>query len=698
MLKEIINQTEARPIFSSLIDSIIYREMILQSQENKTSFIDRIKNSLTNFRKNSSRNSIFDSKKLIDRFVNSEDYSSTEAKISLINHDLDHYVREMAIVEPVTRFNYKVNFAEKKVTGDGYHEDINLLLSNFTKDLCAKGFSASRSTIDAVTLLKVQEFLCDFVKKGENKSIILTSPPDISSNGYPGVDSLYDWDHPETNHTFYFHAQAKNITESGFEIHTTQYRLWPNIRQNLQIHERLNCPVPIDILNNTKKGDVPAIIMSNLIAVNNEELLNLDIKEDNGPIDENETEIEKKIRQVLFLDCESYQITHHNIPTFDHKDFWKTESEYRNFYINNALPIFNNIEKNKNKLTKKQLQMEINKLDDLFLLYSSVLTAYIKNNNSNPLFEKVFFERNKLKQIKEKINEKIIKMLVKLKYLEAKKVTEIPSVNDLTEKHQILSNLREGKKINKSEKMKILELWGFLNYAASFSSLLQCGILAPFTLPISILKQPFGLNSIKDFSIALKTIPTNEKSKLLDFLNSERYVELDLRSKGAKKVFVVPKSYLEGKGCVVDEDGNVLGPCIDPSTGKRISLEDPRETMAYPLSMSDFLKMKNELEKQVNQRYLESIENILLNEKDLAENEKTKAREIIKKIKKMIIKPIIGLQEFVTGEFINTDKKTSKQWLKDLLIEVKRSSNPIDFLTNFVNTKILEEDVNYFEF
>lgn len=634
-----------------------------------------------------SKHSIFDNFKVISRFT-TEEYQEKETKKKLLRSDLLHFAKEVALVEPVTKFSYYYDFEKKQTLGDGYSEGMEVLLSNFGKDLSEKGFSANRATVEAVAFSRIQKYLVDIVQNKRDMSIILTSPPDSVENGYHGADSLFNWHKPERNHTFYFHIKPQNITEKGFEIHTTQYRLWPNMAQNIQIQEKFGAKIPDETLNSIRKQDITNVLLSNLILIDHQSFIDYTKHHD----------IDSIIKEMLFFESDKHFRNYKTSPMLDLENFWSFENDYfENFYLDTVLPIFEKIEyldiEDQNNF--KEIQETIDQLDDAFSLYSGIISAYIKQNNTNPLFKDAFLEHQLLKILQKKFFDTASYLLVKLDFIKQQDIDKIPSVDELKEKHQLLYKAKSGQTLDKNERKKILELWGFLNMAHISSSLLQCGLIAPFTMPISLLKQPFAFDNILKFQISMSLINVVDQKLLLEEFKNDNYVELDLTEQGAKSVYVVPQNYLEGKGCIVGDNGEVLGPCVDPETGKRISFDDPRETKAYPMTLTQFREMLNVIEEKINKKTLENVEEKINKDINIDAKDKKKAKNIFVKLKKMLIKPVLGLQEFITGEFVET-KNTKNEWINELITELKNSSNPIKLLFLRIEEK-MDKDPNFFE-
>ncbi len=227
-----------------------------------------------------SRNSIWDTVKLSERFKK-EEYQSQQTRIGLLRADAIHHAKEMALVEPVTRFSYSHTVTNNETIAGGYSEDLGFMMSTFAQDLAEKGLSASRASVESVSFERAKQMLTQIAiqiannKSGETLSkqgVLITSFPDDTESGYHGVDSKHSWDKTETHHSFFYLLRVGKIETDqtgnviSFEINTTQYRAWPNIRQALRIHEQLGSPITeID-------APVPNLLFANLIHLDAKEL------------------------------------------------------------------------------------------------------------------------------------------------------------------------------------------------------------------------------------------------------------------------------------------------------------------------------------------------------------------------------------------------------------------------------------------
>ena len=677
-----------------------------------------------------SQNSIWDTIKLLDRFSKPE-YQSTQAKLDLLRFDAIHHAKEMALVEPITRFSYWHTVNTNETYGDGYSEDLSFMLHTFAQDLADRGLNAARASIEAVSFEKAKRHLTKIAQQSvvskENglqssqnqvvsiptvdSAILITSFPDDTESGYHGVDSKYNWDRPETHHSFFYLLQIGAIElEAGaitrFEIKTTQYRAWPNTRQALKIHEQLKQPITVK----PGESNTANLLFANLIEITSDRLTDIlntgELEKDTlekqsyFPKDLTENELEKRFKQVLYANSQEHSITTAHLPQVDTEAFWKMQEEYfTNFYLAVSLPVFEEVLLLQKMLEttpishKKQLaaqiQNKIDYLDKAFFYYSKVLLGWIKINNTNPKYTDSFTEKSKIAKLID-FQQKLL-----LKVLGQEQNQQFPSAVELTQALSIDHRLATNQTVSAAEKKKLLSIWGFFSFVGRFSSLLQCGTLAPFTLPLSIMNRTAASGlSLPEFSGSLAGISVPDQQVFLNALQSEEYVELDLTKNkpyAAKKIYTVPRSYLSGKGCVVDSSGAVLGPCIDPETNERISLDDPRDTLAFQMTLAEFTKYIEALQKNIESSTLSAVDSLFESD-NFSEQEKRIAQTTINRLKKRLLKRCLGLQDFISGDITNQEFHSSNKWLTELVLKLSFSVNPVATLVAEVEKKLKEKD------
>lgn len=753
---------EQRPIFDKLtqfdLDALVTSFFATVTSKLKSESI-HLNQKETPFLHFHSKNSVWDTVKLLDRFQKPE-YHSKNSKIELLRADAIHHAKEMALIEPITTFEYWHKVDQNKTLGAGYSEDMALMLNTFTQEIAKKGLSASRASVESLTFERAKQFLThvaeNAIKKNNlqdqsaSQALLITSFPDEIASGYHGSDTKYDHDKPnkpETHHSFFYlltidEIQTNDTSQvTGFRINTTQFRAWPNSYQALAFHRLLGQPISVEE-NSTE--EIPSLLFANLIALNQDQLIettqklhletpirpetttnsktqsNLETpsspKTPTNPNTSNNPEslsIKQLFQLLLENQSQKYTYNHTHVPHIPESEFWHIQKKYfQKFYLEVTLPIFeetarlqqelknlltskhkNNHKVNQQKLTK-EIQENIDFLDKAFFYYSKILLGWVKINNTNPEYTSAFKEKNKFKLLME-AQQKIL-----LRVLGQKQTDTLPSISKLQAALDTDHRLATHQPVSREEKKQLLSVWSFFSFVGTFSSLLQCGAIAPFTLPITLLNTANKFSSLDvsmaQFSGSLATISVPEKQKLLALLEQEEYVELDLTKNDppAKQVYTVPKSYLAGEGCIVGANGAVLGPCIDPATQERIPLDDPRDTLAFPMKYSEFQKYLKTLQDSIQNNTLAEIDKLFSSEAFSAEDRR-KVKTTIKKLKQKMIKETTGLQEAIFGDVTNPEFASNNEWLQELVLKLSFSINPVQVLVFEVEQKLKEKDPRF---
>lgn len=209
--------------------------------------------------------------------------------------------------------------------------------------------------------------------------------------------------------------------------------------------------------------------------------------------------------------------------------------------------------------------------------------------------------------------------------------------------------------------------------------------------PTSLLTQSASLFKIKGtfsasvFASQVNKLSVREKQVLLSQLNQHEYVEQKF-SNG--ETWMLPKSYLFGVGCSVDPiSGRVFGPCVDPTTNRRIFLDDPRDSLALKMTLAEFRIYKKKLS-QINtptERKQISLLKIALKKHRLSPHEALQAELLIKILKEQLLKKTISVTQLISGDFLHDEKKKEMHAaLRDLTVHIENSPNPVRDIQQFV--------------
>ncbi len=135
---------------------------------------------------------------------------------------------------------------------------------------------------------------------------------------------------------------------------------------------------------------------------------------------------------------------------------------------------------------------------------------------------------------------------------------------------------------------------------------------------------------------------------------------------------MVPKSYLEGRGCEVDPaTGRVWGPC-EPD-GARIYLDDPIDTMAYAMTQAEFAIFSAELSESIAAEEVVEVSNFLTNQtSDTLHPELEKTLQVLKKY---LFKNVLSIIEWLAGDYLQ-ELSENLAWLEALKIKLQFAPNP----------------------
>lgn len=672
-----------------------------------------------------SKNTAWNTANLIKRFAEPQ-YHSEAARVKLLSRDGAHFAQEFLLVRPVTQFSYEIKRSDIKslmAQESGYTEAMTTYTAKFAQDLAANGLNANRATIEHQTLQNIQQYFAALTPEELTASpaVLLTSFPDDVSLGYHGSDTKkhpHDPKKKERHHSFYYLLTAKPTDADTISITTTQYRVWHNAHQALGFHkllekpiDELDCPVPNALFANTIPLDATQL-QSILEKTTTGELP----PPEHFPDPATEQEIERLFRTLLYADAHAHSHNHTQRPTISEADFWETyitdDNEehivpllFGSFYLPIVLPLFSQAvttytqlleaeqlrDHSTQKKLYKTLQKQINTLDTAFFYYHKTALGTIKALNQSEIYAE-YLKKNQKTQVREWLQNKLLSAKNK------NAVSVHPSGEQLQKAFNAEQRLRAGEDLTTDEKNILISTWGFFSFAGGAASLLQCGALAPFTLPLSALKNTgaptymgsnvlgglrMGSTQPDAFVRSLEKISVFDKQLLLQDLTKEPYVELDLRAQGATHIWSVPQSYLEKNGCVVGENGEVLGPCIDPQTKQRISLNDPRDTFAFPMPLQAFAEKIRLLEQSI---LTDSNTDIALHIDDavqLSEDQKKQARALLKKLYHLLFRQTLGLDALFNGVIVST-ANTTPAILQSLALQLNFARNPLATLRETV--------------
>jgi hypothetical protein len=623
---------------------------------------------------------------VMERFSKPE-YSSVFSRTSALKNDLDHIKRENFLAEIVTRFSYQLEVKAETLFGPGYQEEMSFLLNTFAQELARRGLGTFRGLTEAVVFQKINSFLShqalqltEGQQPQEQQWLLLTSPPDHKEAGYHGTTSLENHDAQELHHSFTFgirlgkvqwewnEATQRNEAKSA-TVEVTQFRHWPNFAELLELQKELGSPLTID----------PQIPLTNQIIANVHELA--------FPTNSTPESIEAAIQKTLYQPekMKDWGRNPEQVPKFAKGDLEKLLTEetvlFEQFFLPHALGIFEEITPELLNNRRKAKRM-VKHLELLFQHYSGALEKRVRELNVNPAYEAMIAEQERQQPLLRKIQQFIQSIQIFLardKTIDPEENRPLPNkIKDLN----YLYYLSEKTKIFHKPLSKEERKWYFnnigslLNLSGFAFGLAQCIVLTPFSLPLNLMREGLNMKSLGKFESALNMLSIEQKREFYDVLVKEEMIELDLLHKGAKQIWMVPKSFLEGDGCEVDPaTGRVWGPCTD-ETGQRIYIDDPRfEQLSFAMTKQEYEKFIDVMKKNIEESEMKEIEDFMMGS-PITPEEKQKAQSLLHIFQEYFFLKTQKLSDFIAGSD-PLKPVGGKQALKQVFLRLKLSPLPV---------------------
>lgn len=229
---------------------------------------------------------------------------------------------------------------------------------------------------------------------------------------------------------------------------------------------------------------------------------------------------------------------------------------------------------------------------------------------------------------------------------------------------------------NKLEKIKEQVKLNPLQPLMRASSVAHCIVGTPQSLAMQMMRMNPGLLSLS--STEFIKLPLSEKRGLLEKINSENMTEIKLEN---GEVWMVPSSFLGGKGCYVDEYGIAMGPCYIP-------LE---ESFAFKMTQQEFALFVSELEQQVLMSEIDEVEEKLEEQVGLASPLSPQIKEKITFIKQMIFKPIVSITELISGDIVSSTIGKSRE-IRQIIAKLRFANDPLKVCDEIITELISEQN------
>lgn len=560
-----------------------------------------------------------------------------------LTEDIRHLCREDVLREETIEWS---DYLKKRgIEGTGYDEPLTSISQNYIAFTAKEFGTVERAVTEDLVIKGTQEWAKATVDQ-PGEYLIWTSPP---SKEYFGITSLDNWDAQEEfcskiNIKWAERSVDPKTGEEAIVIITRQITGWPNIRQLINFWEDINQrPFP---------NDNPESVITDLIG-------NLTFFSDPQFTPD---EVLSYVSEMFYKSQGEWQHAQ-EMPRVNPEEFWRYEVVVWNkFYLPKALKLLDKIPAG---LTDDDAFWQSEKYEEI-IQSMDILFHFFYRHLRNEVDEKKGFKN---------VNKKIT--LLEQEYTE-----------------DVLIKVH-GKKISQQELDKhntsITNLMSVTNRAISVS---QCGLLAPFTAPISAMNAMSHLNGFSvgvggtslEFGMYMEKISSVEyQQKLLEYYRIEdgNYQEVNLVVNGETVNYMVPESFLEGKGCfveVVDGQEIAMGPCDIPLD---TVFEDANENIVYKMNALEFDQHKAELYDFLFKNELSKADDLIDKNELLSSPEKKIAKKLLAQLEKAVFKQTIGLTEFVAG--IQPISKDAGLYLPgQFLTQLHASRNPLHFLEELV--------------
>jgi hypothetical protein len=239
----------------------------------------------------------------------------------------------------------------------------------------------------------------------------------------------------------------------------------------------------------------------------------------------------------------------------------------------------------------------------------------------------------------------------------------------IREQETKLSKEEEDKLKNIKEKIALNPLQPLMRA----SSVAHCIVGTPQSLAQMMRVNPSLLTiSSPEFS----SIPLSEKKNLLEKIKSEQMTEIVLKN---EEVWMVPASFLDGRGCFVDEFGVAMGPCDIP-------LE---ESFSFQMTKQEFDLFAQQLEQKILENELEKTEEIITDKVGVGSALSNEIKDKINQIKQLIFKPIVSITELISGDIVSSTIGKSEE-VRKIISQLRYANDPLKTCEEILQ-KLLEE-------
>jgi|GEM_PF-2111567 len=553
--------------------------------------------------------------------------------------DFQALTHEELLAQKTMRWSRELR--ENSTVGGGYDDPLQRMTQNYVSYLGRENGDISRAILENL-ILQQTENIATQTANVPGTFMVWISPPGPIEQGYQGVSSEQNWDEAER-----FPSKIYIMWSQGVEMKTVQLTGWPNVSQLISFWEKMNGqPLP----RTTKEN-----ILLELIA-------HLTITENfSGTPQEFVTQISHDFFTTQKEWRHAVEMPQVNLDFFDQEmaKGWQRLYWPELQKLLSTIPL--NLSNQDSYWSSLEYQNTVQELDLLFAYYYRSLSLLAKSG-------------------------------AKAQAVDWKKIKKA---------YHFDSEVRlYGKKTTpaavKLHQKDISTLLDLTNRAVSVT---QCGVLAPFTAPMSMANAMSGMNTAGNINLSIgggeqnntyleKVHSLEYQTKLAEYrrIQEGSYQHVALSVNGKVVHYMVPASFLEGKGCfVITADGKevAMGPCDIPLN---TLFDDPSENLVYQMTPIQFAEHTRQLYNYLFMSDLEKATDGIEKNATLSQTEKQRAKRLLTQLKRLLFKPTIGLSDFVSG--ITPLAENAGTYLPGQLTQALRNSrHPSRFLEQLVFSK-----------
>ncbi len=362
------------------------------------------------------------------------------------------------------------------------------------------------------------------------------------------------------------------------------------------------------------------------------------------------------IEALIYANEQNWPVNRTDFPDIDRESFENIRNQiFEYYYLYAAEVLLSDVDPD----NPKQLRQAIKELDVYFASTFETLIKWVEDQTEG---QKGFldFARNDKARNAQRVTRNVIPLLNERLALQQKALT--------------------GNKLSFKEVARLSQLSSIFSISNRLLSLAQCGVFSPVSLGLKNINTLTGLNA------QLSILSPEIKLQMLQNIEKQDYVELDLTHQGANKVWMVPKSYLETPGCYVGEDGEVYGPCDIP-------LNDPAETLALPMTKTEYETMITQLQHNMAKQQLDDIDNHI-KDNFATDSQNPKIQEEFSKLKEVVLKESQSLQDFISNTTMTAEARlvlSRDDYL--LLLSCATASELLEELKNIISKRDMISEV-----